>query len=174
MRPSFPGGVTPSLRVSRYAPWFWPPHFHHLDDLFVSQIWPCVPSYSYLVGSHFKCPPFSACRRSFCTHPPPPNRPNLSFYSGLVGSHFELQVEHPYWLLPGGSPRGPIFMMWVPILVRHWNSTQMVVSHKNQLIIGKITRIIYPGKFCDYHTEKRTTEIMFNRKCWTKITQNEI
>ena len=42
------------------------------------------------------CPPFSACRRSFC----PPNWPNLSFHSDLVGSHFELWAAHPYWFLP--------------------------------------------------------------------------
>ena len=40
------------------------PHSWHLDNL--SQIWPCPPFYSALVGSHFESPPFSACRRFFC------------------------------------------------------------------------------------------------------------
>ena len=45
----------------------------------------------------FRSPPFSACRRSFN----PPNWPNLSFYSDLVGSRFELRAAHPYWFWPG-------------------------------------------------------------------------
>ena len=48
----------------------------------------------------FRSPPFSACRRSFC----PQNWPNLSFYSDLVGSHFELRAVHPYWFWPDFDP----------------------------------------------------------------------
>ena len=74
---------------SAYGRSFYPP-----------QIWPCLLFYSDLVGSHFKSPPFSACRRSFCSQ----NWVNLSFYSDLVGSHFELWPTHPYWFLAGVSP----------------------------------------------------------------------
>ena len=48
----------------------------------------------------FRSPTFSACRHSFC----PPNWPNLSFYSDLVGSRFELRAAHPYWFWPGVPP----------------------------------------------------------------------
>ena len=44
------------------------------------------------------CPPFSACRQSFC----PKNWPNLSFYSDLVGSRFD-----PYWFWPRVPPPPP-------------------------------------------------------------------
>ena len=79
------------------------PHFRHLDDLFVPQNLTlctilfrscCVP---------FRSPPFSACRWSFC----PQNWPNLSFYSDLVGSHFELRAVYPYWFWPGVPPPPP-------------------------------------------------------------------
>ena len=68
-------------------------------------IWPCLPFYSDLVGSHFKSPPFSVCRRSFC----PQNWVILSFYSDLVGSHFELRAAHPYWFCLTRSPPPPFF-----------------------------------------------------------------
>ena len=50
----------------------------------------------------FWSPTFSVCRRSFCL----PNWPNLSFYSDLVGSRFELRA-HPYWFLPRVPPPPP-------------------------------------------------------------------
>ena len=34
------------------------PHFRHLDDPPPPQIWPCLPFYSDLVGSHFEAPHF--------------------------------------------------------------------------------------------------------------------
>ena len=76
------------------------PHFRHLDDLFASQN---VTLSTILFRScwvSFWSPPFSACRRSFC----PPNWPNLSFYSDLVESHFELRVAHPYCFWPRVHP----------------------------------------------------------------------
>ena len=61
------------LRVSRYGLRFCPP-FSASGRYFCTppqkkkkkkKIWPCLPFYSDLVGSHFKSPHFSACRRSF-------------------------------------------------------------------------------------------------------------
>ena len=88
------GGGTPSLRVSRYALrfCFCPPFSASGQSFCLPKIWPCLPFYSDLVGSHFKSLPFSVCRWTFC----PPNWVNLSFYSDLVGSHFELWAAHPY------------------------------------------------------------------------------
>ena len=74
----------------------------HFSAFLPPKIWPCLPFYLDLVGSHFKSPPFSVCRRSYC----PRNWVNLSFYSDLVGSHFELRAAHPYWFWPGVPPPG--------------------------------------------------------------------
>ena len=99
------GGGTSSLRVSRYAPWFCPP-FSASGRSF------CPPNLTLstiLFRScrvPFRSPPFSACRRSFCLQ----IWPNLSFYSDLVGSHFELRAVHPYWFWPGVPP-GPLVVL---------------------------------------------------------------
>ena len=79
------------------------PHFRHLDDLFAPQNLTLSTILFRSCWVPFRSPPFSACRRSFC----PQNWPNLSFYSDLVGSHFELRAVHPYWFWPGvPTPRG--------------------------------------------------------------------
>ena len=69
------------------------PHFRHLDDLFAPQNLTMSTILFRSCWVPFRSPTFSACRRSFC----PPNWPNLSFYSDLVGSRFELGAAHPYW-----------------------------------------------------------------------------
>ena len=79
------------------------PHFRHLDDLFAPQNLTLSTILFRSCWVPFRSPPFSACRRSFC----PPNWPNLSFYSDLVGSHFELRAVHPYWFWPGVPPPPP-------------------------------------------------------------------
>ena len=78
------------------------PHFRHLDDLFAPQNLTLSTILFRSCWVPFRSPPFSACRRSFC----PQNWPNLSFYSDLVGSHFELRAVHPYWFWPGVPPPG--------------------------------------------------------------------
>ena len=73
------------------------PHFRYLDDLFAPlNLALCIILFRSC-WVPFRSPPFSACRRSFCLQ----IWPNLSFYSDLVGSHFELRVVHPYWFWPG-------------------------------------------------------------------------
>ena len=79
------------------------PHFRHLDDLFAPQNLTFSTILFRSCWVPFRSPPFSACRRSFC----PQNWPNLSFYSDLVGSHFELRAVHPYWFWPGVPPPPP-------------------------------------------------------------------
>ena len=78
------------------------PHFRHLDDLFAPQNLTMSTILFRSCWVPFRSPTFSACRRSFC----PPNWPNLSFYSDLVGSRFELRATHPYWFWPGVPPPG--------------------------------------------------------------------
>ena len=79
------------------------PHFWHLDDLFAPQNFTISTILFRSCWVPFRSPTFSACRRSFC----PPNWPNLSFYSDLVGSRFELRAAHPYWFWPGVPPPPP-------------------------------------------------------------------
>ena len=76
------------------------PHFPHLDDLFAPQNLTMSTILFRSCWVPFRSPTFSACRRSFC----PQNWPNLSFYSGLVGSRFELRAAHLYWFWPGVPP----------------------------------------------------------------------
>ena len=78
-------------------------HFRHLDDLFAPQNLTLSTILFRSCWVPFRSTPFSACRRSFC----PQNWPNLSFYSDLVGSHFELRAVHPYWFWPGVPPPPP-------------------------------------------------------------------
>ena len=79
------------------------PHFRHLDDLFAPQNLTMSTILFRSCWVPFRSPTFSACRRSFC----PPNWPNVSFYSDLVGSRFELRAAHPYWFSPGVPPPPP-------------------------------------------------------------------
>ena len=79
------------------------PHFRHLDDLFAPQNLTMTTILFRSCWIPFRSPTFSACRRSFC----PPNWPNLSYYSDLVGSRFELRAAHPYWFWPGVPPPPP-------------------------------------------------------------------
>ena len=74
--------------------------FRHLDDLFAPQNFTLSTILFRSCWVPFRSPPLSACRRSFCSQ----NWPNLSFYSDLVGSHFELRAVHPYWFWPGVPP----------------------------------------------------------------------
>ena len=76
------------------------PHFRHLDDLFAPQNLSLSTILFRSCWVPFRSPPFSACRRSFCRK----NWSNLSFYSDLVGSHFELRAVHPYWFWLGVPP----------------------------------------------------------------------
>ena len=108
-----PGGALPIWESVGMRRGFAPPHFRHLDD-------PPPPPPPNLTLSTilfrscwvpFRSPPFSACRRSFCLQ----IWPNLSFYSDLVGSHFELRAVHPYWFWPGVPPIMPIMQLWIPI-----------------------------------------------------------
>ena len=86
------GGRIPSLRVSKYVPRFrlpflasgrsfCPPKFDHVCHFI--QI---------LLGPISKAPHLQQVDDLF----DPQNWPNLSFYSDLVGSHFELRAVHPY------------------------------------------------------------------------------
>ena len=84
------------------------PHFRHLDDLFAPQNLTLCTILFRSCWVPFRSPPFSACRRSFC----PQNWPNLSFYSDLVGSHFELRAVHPYWFWPGVPPPRVSAVLW--------------------------------------------------------------
>ena len=93
------GGGTPSLRVSRYAPRFCPP-FSASGRSFCPPKFDHVYYFIQILLGPISKPTFSACRCSFC----PPNWPNLSFYSDLVGSCFELRAAHPYWFWPGVPP----------------------------------------------------------------------
>ena len=96
------GGGTPSLRVSRYAPRFCP-HFRHLDDLFAP---PNLTMSTILFRScwvPFRSPTFSACRSSFC----PPNWPNLSFYSDLLGPVLNFEWRPPTDFDPECPPPPP-------------------------------------------------------------------
>ena len=79
------------------------PHFRHLDDLFAPQNLTMSTILFRSCWVPFRSPTFSACRPSFC----PPNWPNRSFYSDLVGSRFELQAAHPYWFCPECRPPTP-------------------------------------------------------------------
>ena len=83
-------------------------HFRHRDDLFAPQNLTLSTILFRSCWVPFRSPPFSACRRSFCLQ----IWPNLSFYSDLVGSHFELRAVHPYWFWPG---------KWHAILEDHGN-----------------------------------------------------
>ena len=97
-----PGGTLPLWESVGMRRGF-APHFRHLDDLFAP---PNLTLCTILFRScwvPFRSPPFSACRRSFCLQ----IWPNLSFYSDLVGSHFELRAVHPYWFWPGVHPPPP-------------------------------------------------------------------
>ena len=76
------------------------PQFRHLDDLFAPQNLTMSTILFRSCWVPFQSPTFSACRRSFC----PPNWPNLSFYSDLFGSRFELRAAHPYWFWSGVPP----------------------------------------------------------------------
>ena len=76
------------------------PHFRHLDDLFAPKNLTMSTILFRSCWVPFRSPTFSACRRSFC----PQNWPNLSFYSDLVGSRFELRAAHPYWFWTGVPP----------------------------------------------------------------------
>ena len=92
------------------------PHFQHLDDLFAP---PNLTLSTILFRScwvQFRSPPFSQCRRSFC----PQNWLNPSFYSDLVGSHFELRAAHPYWIWPRvPPPRDSItWPQWVKSVIK--------------------------------------------------------
>ena len=93
------GGALP-LWESVGMPRGFAPHFRHLDDLFAPQNLTMSTILFRSCWVSFRSPPFSACRRSFC----PPNWPNLSFYSDLVGSHFELLAAHPYCFWPRVPP----------------------------------------------------------------------
>ena len=94
-----PGGALPLWESVGMRRGF-APHFRHLDDLFAP---PNLTMSTILCWVPFRSPTFSACRCSFC----PPNWPNLSFYSDLVGSRFELRAAHPYWFWPGAPPPPP-------------------------------------------------------------------
>ena len=93
------GGGTPSLRVSRYVPRFCPP-FSASGRSFCPPKFDLVNHFIQILLGPISKPPFSACRRPFCLQ----IWPNLSFYSDLVGSHFELRAVHPYWFWPGVPP----------------------------------------------------------------------
>ena len=108
-----PGGGALPLWESVGMPRGFAPHFRHLDDLIAPQN---VTLSSILFRScwvSFQSPPFSACRRSFC----PSNWPNLSFYSDLVGSYFELRAAHPYCFWPRVPPRDFRWVIFMLILV---------------------------------------------------------
>ena len=96
-------------------------HFRHLDDLFAPKNLTLSTILFRSCWVPFRSPPFSACRRSFC----PQNWPNLSFYSDLVGSHFELRAVHPYWFWPGVPP--PRLSMVITSTV-YWKFRQSLVS----------------------------------------------
>ena len=87
------------------------PHFRHLDDLFAPQYLTMSTILFRSCWVPFRSPTFSACRRSFC----PPNWPNLSFYSDLVGSRFELRAAHPYWFWPWVPTPTPPGIVSTPI-----------------------------------------------------------
>ena len=77
------------------------PHFRYLDDLFTPTTHTHKFDHVYhfiqiLLGPISKAPHFQHVDDLFA----PQNWPNLSFYSDLVGSHFELRAAHPYWLYP--------------------------------------------------------------------------
>ena len=97
-----PGGALPLWESVGMRRGF-APHFRHLDDLFAPQNLTMSTISFRSCWVPFRSPTFSACRRSFC----PPNWPNLSFYSDLVGSRFELRAPHPYWFWPGVPPPPP-------------------------------------------------------------------
>ena len=76
------------------------PHFRHLDDLFAPQNLTLSPILFRSCWVPFRSPPFSACRRSFCSQ----NWPNLSFYSDLVGSHFHpLNIRYRFSMSIGNT-----------------------------------------------------------------------
>ena len=90
--PGIPGAYAPaSLRIWQEAHGSlaklqfqsghgWIITFHKICiwTIFLSpQIWPCLPFYSDLVGSHFESSPSSACRRSF--YPPKLTKSIISF-----------------------------------------------------------------------------------------------
>ena len=93
------GGGTLSLRISRYVPRFCP-SFLASGRSFCPQKFDLVYHFIQILLGPISKPPNFSMYTIFL----PPKRPNLSFYSDLVGSHFELRAVHPYWFWPGVPP----------------------------------------------------------------------
>ena len=97
----FPGGALPLWESVGMRRGFVP-HFRHLDDLFASQNLTLSTILFRSCWVSFRNPHFQHVDDLFA----PQNWPNLSFYSDLVGSHFELRAAHPYCFWPRVPPPG--------------------------------------------------------------------
>ena len=95
-------GGTPSLRVSRDAPRFWPPFSASGRSFCPPKIWPCLPFYSDLVGSHFETPHFQHVDDLFA----PQIDQIYNFIQILLGPILNFEPRTPTDFYPECPPRG--------------------------------------------------------------------